>query len=84
MERSLSLESGHMPVDGICCTNIAELASSGRADHIKGMSSASPTSDDHNFLIRSPFCAFLDSMEISLSLECNHVPVDGIWGCHSF
>ena len=32
-----------------------------------------PTSDDHNFLVRSPFCAFLDSMERSLSLESNHI-----------
>ena len=41
------------------------------------MSSVVPTSDDHNFLVRSLFCAFLDSMEISLSLESNHMPVDG-------
>ena len=32
-----------------------------------------PTSDDHNFLVRSTFCTFLDSMEISLSLESNHM-----------
>ena len=33
------------------------------------MSSVTPTSDDHNFLAQSLFCAFLDSMERSLSLE---------------
>ena len=38
-----------------------------------------PTSDDNNFLIRSLFCSFLDSMERSLSLESNHMPEDGIW-----
>ena len=43
-----------------------------------------PTSDDHNFLVRSPFCVFLESMESSLSLESNHMPVDGIWCSHSF
>ena len=31
--------------------------------------SAAPTSDDHNFLIRTPICVFLDSTERSLSLE---------------
>ena len=30
-----------------------------------------PTSDDHNFPIRTLICAFLDSMERSLSLELN-------------
>ena len=39
------------------------------------------TLDDHNFLVRSPF---LDSMEISLSLESNHIPEDGIWCSHNF
>ena len=43
------------------------------------MSSAVPTSDDHNFLVRSPFQVFLNSMESSLSLESDHIPVDGIW-----
>ena len=27
------------------------------------------TSDDHNFLVQGPFCAFLDSMKIYMSLE---------------
>ena len=48
------------------------------------MSSVVPTSDDHNFLVRSPFHVFIDSMERSLSLEYNHIPVDGIWCSHSF
>ena len=33
----------------------------------------SPTSDGHNFFIRSPFWVFLDSMEIPLSLESIHI-----------
>ena len=45
------------------------------------MNSAVPTSDDHNFLGRSVFCAFFDSMERSLSLESKNMPMDGIW-CH--
>ena len=28
-----------------------------------------PTSDGHNFFVRTPFWMFLDSMEIPLSLE---------------
>ena len=32
---------------------------------------AAPTSDDHNFPVRTPIYAFLDSMKISLSLEFN-------------
>ena len=33
--------------------------------------SAMPTSDDHNFPVRTPICMFLDSTESSLSLEFN-------------
>ena len=44
--------------------------------HVK---SAGSTSDDHNFLVRTPISAFLDSMERSLNLESNHMPVNGIW-----
>ena len=45
--------------------------------HISCCSYEAPTSDDHNFLVRSPFQVFLDSMEISLSLESDHIPMDG-------
>ena len=31
------------------------------------------TLDDHNFFVRTPICAFLDSTEISLSLEFNKI-----------
>ena len=31
--------------------------------------SAAPTSDGHNFPIRTPICAFLDSTERSLSIQ---------------
>ena len=32
-----------------------------------------PTLDDHNFLVRIPIHVFLDSIEISLSLESIHI-----------
>ena len=35
--------------------------------------SAVTTSDDHNFLVRTPIRAFLDSTESSLSLEFNKI-----------
>ena len=35
--------------------------------------SASSTLDDHNFLVRTPIRAFLDSTEILLSLEFNKI-----------
>ena len=46
-----------------------------RNPHAKSTSS---TSDDHNFLVRTPIRVFLDSMEISLSLKSNHILVNGI------
>ena len=46
--------------------------------HVSCCSYVVPTSDDHNFLIRSPFKVLLDSMESSLSLEYDHKPMDGI------
>ena len=48
--------------------------------HVSYCSCEAPTSDDHNFLVRSPFQVFLDSKESSLSLESDHIHVDGIWG----
>ena len=35
--------------------------------------SAASTLDSHNFLVRTPICAFLDSKESSLSLEFNQI-----------
>ena len=35
-----------------------------------------PTSDDHNFFVQTPFRVFLDSMEIPLSQDSRHIPVD--------
>ena len=35
--------------------------------------SAMSTLDGHNFLVRTPICAFLDSTEISLSIEFNKI-----------
>ena len=32
-----------------------------------------PTSDDHNFFVRTPFQMLLDSMESPLSLESIHI-----------
>ena len=34
---------------------------------------AASTSDGNNFLVQTPICTFLDSMEISLSLEFNRI-----------
>ena len=45
--------------------------------HVSCCSYVAPTSDDHNFLVRSSFQVFLDSMESSLSLESDHMPLDG-------
>ena len=40
-----------------------------------------PTSDGHNFFVRTPFWMFLDSMESYLSLESIHIYLDNI-GTH--
>ena len=37
-----------------------------------------PTSDDHIFRVRTPFGVFLNFMEIPLSQNYFHVPVEGI------
>ena len=37
-----------------------------------------PTSDGHNFFVRTPFRVLLDSMEIPLSQNSNHVSVEDI------
>ena len=47
-----------------------------RNPHAKSTSS---TSNNHNFLVRTPIRAFLDSTEISSSLKSNHILVNGIW-----
>ena len=39
-----------------------------------------PTLEGHIFLVRTPIHTFLDSMERNLSLESDHMPMDGIWG----
>ena len=38
-----------------------------------------PTSDGHNFLVRTPFWVFLDSMEIPWSQESSQFPMEGNW-----
>ena len=43
-----------------------------------------PTLDDHIFLVRTPICTFLDSMESPLSIESDHIPLDGIWCSHIY
>ena len=35
-----------------------------------------PTSDDHNFFVRTPFQVFLDSMERKLSQDYRNVPLE--------
>ena len=42
------------------------------------------TLDDHNFLVQSLIRMFLDSMERSLSLESDHMPVKGMLCSCSF
>ena len=37
------------------------------------------TSEDHNFLVRTPFWEFLNFMESPWSQESNHVSVEGNW-----
>ena len=37
-----------------------------------------PTSDGHNFFVRTSFWNFLDSMERTLSLESNNLYLDDI------
>ena len=50
----------------------------GLATHVKP-----PTSEGHNFFVRTPFQVFLDSMEIPLSQISIHVLVEGS-GCWSW
>ena len=37
-----------------------------------------PTSDGHYFFVRTPFWVFLDSMEIPLSQDSSHIPMEDI------
>ena len=46
--------------------------------HVSCCSYEAPTSDDHNFLVRSLFQVLLDSMESSLSLASDYMPLDEI------
>ena len=50
-----------------------------RNPHVKSVGS---TSNDHNFLVRTPISAFLDSIESSLSINSNHMRVNSIWCSH--
>ena len=43
-----------------------------------------PTLDGHNFFIRTPIRVFLDSTESSLSLESDHMSMNGILNPHNF
>ena len=47
--------------------------------HVSRCSCEALTSDDHNFLVQSPSQVFLNSMESFLSLESDHMLMDGIW-----
>ena len=45
--------------------------------------SAAPTSDGHNFLVRTLICTFLDSAESSLSLKFNRIKFSAkMWAEH--
>ena len=46
----------------------------------KFSSFVSLTSDEHNFLVQTPFEVFLDSMESPLSQESRFIPVEDKWG----
>ena len=76
MEISLSLESIHIYLDEIG-THISSI------NHEKQKAilvllvvtvhGKPPTSDGHNFFVRTPFRMFLDSIKIHLSLESIHI-----------
>ena len=52
---------------------------SGRASRVRLLIHVRPpTSEGHNFFIRTPIWVFLDSMESPLSQDYIHIPVDGI------
>ena len=78
---SQQIRDGKSPCENSqgCKIPILQTLRNFRNPHAK---SASSTSDGHNFLVRTPICAFLDSMESFLSLESNHMPVNGIWCSH--
>ena len=66
-----------MPVEGSGYWSWPERA--GRVGWLgrAGYSVRPPTSDGHNFFVRTPFWVFLDSMESLLSQDSSHVPVEG-------
>ena len=83
MENPLSLESIHLYLD-----NIGTHIRSRNHENIRPywllvatVHGKPPTSDGHNFFVRTPFWMFLDSMEINLSLKSIHIYIDNI-GTH--
>ena len=75
MENPLSLEFIHIYLDdiGIHIRSRNQEKTVGPVGSTRVVHGKPPTSDDHNFFVRTPFQMFLDSMERPLSLECNHI-----------
>ena len=81
MESPFSQEYTHMSEeDNRCQTEVLDRAfpaqvssSSSRFDYVCPL-----TSEGHNSFIRTPIWVFLDSMEIPLSQEYNHIPEEDI------
>ena len=76
MESPLIQDSIHVPVEGSGYWSwVARAGRVGLATHVRP-----PTSEGHNFPVRTPIRVFLNSMEIPLSQDSIHVPVEGS-GC---
>ena len=81
MENPLSQEYIYMHVDGNWCLQpclklvFVPSVQMGHSGHI--FYYVPPTLDDHIFRVRTPFWVFLDSMEIPLSQDSFHMPVEG-------
>ena len=75
MERTLSIESIHIYLGNIG-TNIRSINYEKSRPYwllVAIVHGKPPTSDGHNFFVRTPFWMFLDSMESPLSLESIHI-----------
>ena len=79
MEIQLSQKSIHIPVeDSRCQAKLDQVRSawpiqvnSAGCEYMRP-----PTSEGHNFFVRTPFRVFLDSMESPLSKESINIPVE--------
>ena len=60
-------------------TEVSDRARPGRVNSATWDYMWPPTSEGHNSFVRTLFRVFLDSVEIPLSLESNHMIFNGIW-----